>query len=378
MNYFIYDSGGERLDHVTQWDMNRILVISGIGSDVFPTVHFYNAKSTKAIVMSCEVFSTAEGAFKVTIPNNLLRQPIAIAAAIYFNDEVTRECVSKEIIRIPMYPRPMPEDYAFEEDEDYINWAIVTQDMLEMLDSYERYTNIVSRVDGMTVSARAISPTAAPTATISGGVNGRPYNIDFGIPKAGVDSIAVEYAVSNDGNNAPSSGWQQNISGLDMLSNAWLWTRTTVTDVDGTSEAYYYKCITGTNVISRMSSEPIADLNNVGFTDPGFVKWDSSTLHSPRTDGATNKYPGYVVHYMSDANNGVQFAWVSGETEIYTRYKLSGSWGAWQNYGDKFVNFTESLTTADQNRILNNFGLDSTNIKLWSGIHLTYIGQVTI
>ena len=188
----------------------------------------------------------------------------------------------------------------------------------------------------------------------------------------------IEYAVGNSGETIPATGWETDITDVDITNNDWIWTRIIISDVDGTSKTLYLKGITGANIISRMQSDYVEDLNDLGFTDPGFAKWNAFTLNSPRTDGATTATNGYVIHYMSDANTGVQFAWVSGDSEIYTRSATSGVWGEWSNYGDKFMAFTSSLTPADQNTILTNLGLNATNAKEWAGITLTFIKNVTI
>lgn len=377
MNYVIYDSDGEVLDHLTQWDVNRIIKISELDPIVSPTAHFYNAKSAKAIVTECTPVESETGSFTVVIPNSLLRQPIAVAVAIYCNNATTHECISKELIRIPMYPRPMPSDYEFEEDEDYINWSIVTQEMLEMLDTYNDYTEIISRVDGMTASAHSISSTAGATATVTGGTGGVPYNIDFGIPTAAND-IVLTYAANNDGDTIPQSGWQSSISSVDTANNIWLWTKMSITGLGATTQTYYIRSMAGESILARMDTGYAEDLNDIDFNDPGFVKWNDTTLNTPYSEGITTNTKGYIIHFNGQSNTGTQISIAQNNNYIYIRRMSSNVWQPWINYGDSVITYLGTLDATGQNTVLTNIGLNATNIKVWSGITPTLIGNVTV
>ena len=375
MNYVIYDSDGEILDHLTQWDTNRIIKISELDPLISPTAHFYNAKSTKAIVTECTPVEGETGSFTIVIPNSLLRQPIAVAVAIYCNNATTRECMSKELIRIPMYPRPMPSDYEFEEDEDYINWAIVTQEMIEMLETYDEYTEIISRVDGMTASAHSISSASGATASVT--LNDGVYNIDFGIPTAAND-VVLTYASNRDPSTIPASGWQNSIADVNTSTNEWLWTKVSITGLGSQTQTYYIRGMTGENIEARMHVGFVADLNDPGFNEAGFAMWNSDTLNSPYSEQVSQWTSGYVLHYARGSNYGTQIGFGSGGDYIFVRRKTGGSWEPWKNYGERVVDYFGTLNATGQNTVLTNLGLDATNIKTWSGITPTFIGNITV
>lgn len=137
MSYIIYDSDGNQLDHLTQWDKNRILVVSVTGFDSPPTFHFYNAKSMHAIVMA--PFAKNEDEYSVKVPNSLLTQPLNIAVAVYKTDTDTKEGVSKDIIRIPLYPRQRPVDWEATDDDEYISFAVLSIEAKILLDDFKDY-----------------------------------------------------------------------------------------------------------------------------------------------------------------------------------------------------------------------------------------------
>lgn len=64
------------------------------------------------------------------------------------------------------------------------------------------------------------------------------------------------------------------------------------------------------------------DLN--GVVKGVFYTWDNNTLNTPV---ASSYGRGWCI--ASDANNITQYAIVNGTGKFYTRYKASGSWGAW-------------------------------------------------
>ena len=49
-----FDSQGNSIDHLTQWDLNQTLYIENWNYDTVPTFHFCNKKSKDAFVVTGE------------------------------------------------------------------------------------------------------------------------------------------------------------------------------------------------------------------------------------------------------------------------------------------------------------------------------------
>ena len=50
-----YDSDGNPLDKLTQWDIGQTVSVRGIETSTLPSFHFCNSNSEKAIVVSPEL-----------------------------------------------------------------------------------------------------------------------------------------------------------------------------------------------------------------------------------------------------------------------------------------------------------------------------------
>lgn len=216
MNYIIYDSEGHQIDHLTQWDINRYIILTGIENSAAPSVHYYNAKSVQAIGVQSEAVT---GGYRVRVPNTILQQPLQVYASVYISYLDTSEGLSQEILRIPVYPAPKPEGYDATEYEEYINFALLTQEVLAFKDACEEYSeearvaannanaaairvetaitnadtattranNAAANLEGMTASATAVAPGTSSASALKPTVTGGsgeddPYNIAFKIP----------------------------------------------------------------------------------------------------------------------------------------------------------------------------------------------------
>lgn len=231
MNYIIYDSEGHQIDHLTQWDINRYIILTGIENSAAPSVHYYNAKSVQAIGAQSEAVT---GGYRVRVPNAILQQPLQVYASVYISYLDTSEGLSQEILRIPVYPAKKPEGYDATEYEEYVNFALLTQEVLAFEDACEEYSeaarvaansanaaaagantaktnantattranNAAANLEGMTASATAVAPGTSSASdlkpTVTGGSGrGNPYNIDFKIPVfPGLDTPTAESLAS--------------------------------------------------------------------------------------------------------------------------------------------------------------------------------------
>lgn len=103
-------------DSLTQWDLNQVLRVSGLGLAVVPEVHFSNANTDRAIVRQATMDAT--GVVSVGVPNSLLQEPLRIYAHIGIYDGDTFKTV--ELVEIPVNPRKRPQDYQIQDSDEEI------------------------------------------------------------------------------------------------------------------------------------------------------------------------------------------------------------------------------------------------------------------
>ena len=107
--YVCYDSNGDVITSIYQWDTNRVISVSNInvwsGADVY--FHFCNNSSEKCYV---EEPTLSGSNYIATIPNELLRSPENIILYISQKTQSDENAVVGEI-RIPLIQRKRPSDY---------------------------------------------------------------------------------------------------------------------------------------------------------------------------------------------------------------------------------------------------------------------------
>lgn len=120
------------------------------------------------------------------------------------------------------------------ESSDY--YSILSEQIAAVLDAAENLT-------GMTASATSLPAGSAPTARVTGGSGGNPYNLELGIP-AGATGPAptmaateVQYQAGTSGTTAPTGTWQN--SPPDVSPGGYLWTRARAR-FGSTWTAYWY------------------------------------------------------------------------------------------------------------------------------------------
>lgn len=113
MSIICYDSNGNALKRLYQWDINQTISISGLEASNAPAFHFCNKISSKALVVTP---SATDDKIEVSVPNILLQQPYPIIAYLYepVDEDGGR---TMHTIQIPVFPRPKPEDYVYTETE---------------------------------------------------------------------------------------------------------------------------------------------------------------------------------------------------------------------------------------------------------------------
>lgn len=133
-----FDSDGNMITSLTQWDTNQSLIIEDSGLITAPTFHFYNGNSTEALVVSSSI--DTNGTITVKIPNSLLSEPLPIVACMYVYSTTTSG-KTMATIRIPVRKRPKPSEYKYVENIDVVSAAKIEQEVQDKLASLESKYN---------------------------------------------------------------------------------------------------------------------------------------------------------------------------------------------------------------------------------------------
>lgn len=121
-----YDENFKEIKHLAQWDVNRFIIVKNIEVDTVPEFHFCNKKSESAIPVVSKLIKddNDRDCYIAEIPDILLQQPLDIIVYIYVDSVVQDKISSKtaHMARIPLMPRPKPEDYPYEVVENHIDY----------------------------------------------------------------------------------------------------------------------------------------------------------------------------------------------------------------------------------------------------------------
>lgn len=135
MEITCYDKYGRVIEKIVQWDVGQSISIKGYDLTSYaPQIHFANANSEKALVVE-SVFSG--GLLSCQIPNSLARENLPIIMYIY--DAVGETGKTNTIIKIPVTPRPMPEDVVSVNDPDVISLKEVLRQAKEYMNKAQNY-----------------------------------------------------------------------------------------------------------------------------------------------------------------------------------------------------------------------------------------------
>lgn len=156
-----YDSDGNPLNKLTQWDIGQTVSVRGIETSILPSFHFCNSNSEKAIVVSPELKGDA---LVANIPNVLLQEPLPIMAYIYYvrSSDSAKTMYS---FMIKVNPRKQPDDYNFKENIDYINWVEINTQAKKLLAEMRTTIDETSRLVQKANDASEKATTAAKAAT---------------------------------------------------------------------------------------------------------------------------------------------------------------------------------------------------------------------
>lgn len=106
MTITCYDSAGNLVNGLTQWDKNRTIKIGGLGLSSAPAVHFYHDCSPLARVVTATLSS---GNVVATIPNEMLQFGTTLIISVYKTTGTEGQTICS--LRMPVAPRAKPENY---------------------------------------------------------------------------------------------------------------------------------------------------------------------------------------------------------------------------------------------------------------------------
>lgn len=106
-----YDADGKYLEHFTQWDIGRKIVLKGVDAENVVELHFCNQYTDEAIVVAADVQGTTVSA---DVPDIVLQHGVPLSVHIYCQDDAYSAATVYTVV-IPVYPRQKPSGYTYEE-----------------------------------------------------------------------------------------------------------------------------------------------------------------------------------------------------------------------------------------------------------------------
>ena len=135
MEITCYDKYGRVIENIVQWDVGQSISIKGYDLTSYaPQIHFANANSEKALVVESVL---SGGLLSCQIPNSLARENLPIIMYIY--DAVGETGKTNTIIKIPVTPRPMPDDVVLANDPDVISLKEALSQAREYMNKAQNY-----------------------------------------------------------------------------------------------------------------------------------------------------------------------------------------------------------------------------------------------
>ena len=135
----ITDAGGGT-PTFTQWDVDRVVIVSGVTSQ--PCLHFANAELKRAIVVPTEETSTGSGKWKADVPNFILQFPLPIVISVFLQPD-GGEGQTVATVPFGVQPKKKPQDYDYTENIGYINWLQKTAEIEALIDEFKDALNPV-------------------------------------------------------------------------------------------------------------------------------------------------------------------------------------------------------------------------------------------
>ena len=152
MNIRITDKGGLK-PTFTQWDVDRVLLISGCDSQ--PSLRFDNPELSRSIVVVAE----ADGAdWKCNVPNFMLQFSGPMIVSVFIQPDEGKTVFTA---RYNVAWAKKPQDYTYEENIGYTNWVQKTEEAQELLDDIEDLRDEIQTAAETATSASEAAVAAA-------------------------------------------------------------------------------------------------------------------------------------------------------------------------------------------------------------------------
>lgn len=121
------DKYGNTIRSLAQWDLGQTLYIYNTNYSPTPMFHYSNQNTEKALVVQAEYH---EGVLQCVVPNQLMIEPYPITCYIYIPDG-ERNGTVVGMFKIPVRPRPEPNEFEYEDNVDIINIRVLAQELEE-------------------------------------------------------------------------------------------------------------------------------------------------------------------------------------------------------------------------------------------------------
>lgn len=118
-----YNSDGSVFEYFTQWDRNQSIIINGADTSSVPVLHFYNKFSKNALVVNASV---KDKSIHAPVPNILLQDAEPVTVHLFYTNEKDSSSKSKYSLRLPVMPKPRPDDLLYTEVISGITHAAAT------------------------------------------------------------------------------------------------------------------------------------------------------------------------------------------------------------------------------------------------------------
>lgn len=183
-------------DSLYQWDVNRNLLINGLGLSVAPEIHFTNANMDRAIVRQSTLDN---GVITARIPNSLLQSALTIKAYVGVYEGETFKVI--ETIEIPVIAKNRPFDYTIEDsDEEIYSFRLVERRLDECATLSTSYNLVLSSKNWIGDVAPYANTLSVPKATAEN-------NIELVTPSAVTVDEVKAYTRANIASATQSDGF---------------------------------------------------------------------------------------------------------------------------------------------------------------------------
>lgn len=285
----VYDSNGNSLPPLVQWDKNVSVQFPDLEIDGTPRVHFFTNDMEESYVVIPE--TAANNRLTAKIPNVLLTQHHTITG--YLNTTNNEEVKSIYGFRISIRRAPKPSDYIYDHTPDYISLEAVQKECQEYaLTAAREAADAAENADRSALFASAAKDSELNAADSQKAAERESVNAAASAAnaKASADSSQDAYLKSQ----SYAVGTDGTVRENDQLDNAKYYFEQVLHVAQGLQGA-----------LLPMGTLPFSELAEL--TDerkkPGYMYniSDSFTTDESFKDGANYQYPeGTNVYYTAD------------------------------------------------------------------------------